>query len=285
VSIVAGSHADEPVGPATAQALPLILAESPLLEQFSFVVVPQINPDGADDNRAWFSDPPDLARYAAGTVREAPGDDIEFGFGDDGRPENQAAMAFLSGHAPFAAHISLHGMGFAEGAWYLICREWAERTESMRARLVERTQALGMPLHDIDRGGDKGFHRIAPGFCTTPTSTAMKDFFHDDPSMAARFRPSSMEFVQSLGGDPLCMVSELPLFRIGKRSPSLSESIYWPVIERFKALRGNGAIAPVAVEAFAQEFEIEPVPIATQSALQTGMIMEALSALGSGESR
>ena len=281
VSIIAGSHADEPVGPATAQALPLILEESPLLEQYTFVVVPQINPDGADDNRAWFSEPPDLVRYAAGTVREPPGDDIEFGFGEDGRPENLAAMDFLSEHAPFVAHFSLHGMAFAEGAWYLICREWGDRTEGLRERLAARTAALDMPLHDIDRGGEKGFHRIAPGFCTTPTSTGMKAFFQDDPEMAARFLPSSMEFVQSLGGDPLCMVSELPLFRIGKRSPSLEESVYWEVIDRFKSLRDTNGAGPEDIKAIARDFALEPVPIATQSALQVAMIEEALAALPS----
>ena len=34
----------------------------------------------------------------------------------------------------------------------------------------------------------------------------------NDPGMAAKFRPSSMEYVRSLGGDPFTMVSEMPLF-------------------------------------------------------------------------
>ena len=33
-----------------------------------------------------------------------------------------------------------------------------------------------------------------------------------DPETAAVFRPSSMEYVRSLGGDPLTFVSEMPLF-------------------------------------------------------------------------
>jgi hypothetical protein len=97
--------------------------------------------------------------------------------------------------------------------------------------------------------------------------------------MAARFRPSSMEFVQSLGGDPLCMVSELPLFRIGKRSRSLEDSIYWPVIDRFRELRGEGGVDPKAAAAFIEEFALEPVPFATQSALQVAMMEEALAIL------
>ena len=33
-----------------------------------------------------------------------------------------------------------------------------------------------------------------------------------DPVTASLFRPSSMETVRSLGGDPLTLVSEMPLF-------------------------------------------------------------------------
>ena len=52
---------------------------------------------------------------------------LSLGFGEGGRPENEAAMAFLEPHGPYAAHFSLHGMAFAEGAWFLICNEWADR--------------------------------------------------------------------------------------------------------------------------------------------------------------
>ena len=34
----------------------------------------------------------------------------------------------------------------------------------------------------------------------------------NDPATAALFRPSSMEHVRALGGDPLTLVSEMPLF-------------------------------------------------------------------------
>lgn len=218
VSIVAGSHADEPAGPMTAQALPLLLhAHFPeVLERFRFHVIPQINPDGAERNRPWFHDPPDFETYAQHAIREQPGDDIEFGFADEAgaRPENRAVARYLKRHAPFAAHFSLHGMGFAEGAWFLLCREWVERCGPVMDALESLCQCVGMPLHDIDRQGEKGFTRIRPGFATTPTSTAMRAFFEQrgDPETAAKFLPSSMEYVAALGGGPLCAVSEIPLF-------------------------------------------------------------------------
>ena len=42
----------------------------------------------------------------------------------------------------------------------------------------------------------------------------MRDHFlaRGDDEMAARFRPSSMETIRALGGDPLTLVTKMPLF-------------------------------------------------------------------------
>ncbi len=276
VSIVAGSHADEPVGPMTAQALPVILAEAfpETLEQFSFRVVPQINPDGAARNRAWFHDPPEFVAYTKQAVRELPGDDVEFGFGGpEPRPECRAAMAFLEAGAPYAAHFSLHGMAYAEGAWFLLCREWAERARPLMGLLKDFCAQTGFPLHDIDRKGEKGFTRLGPGFSTTPTAPAMRAYFEQqgDGETAAKFQPSSMEYVASLGGEPLCMVSEAPMFliRAGESSPED------PVLFRFRdALRE--ASGEAGVRAVAAEYGVVAVPLETQMRLQLAMLLFAL---------
>ena len=50
----------------------------------------------------------------------------------------------------------------------------------------------------------------------------MRAHFHamGDPVTAARFHDSSMEFVRTLGGDPLCLVTEMPLFLIAQPDPA-----------------------------------------------------------------
>src|SRR5690606_32792350 len=162
----------------------------------------QMNPDGADVNRAWFADPLDLQAYVATVCRELPGDDIEFGFGEDEsiRPENGAAMAFLRPHAPFAAHFSLHGLAVATGAWCLINREWQGRATPFMDAFSAFCAAVSYPQHDEMRSGEKGFQRIAPGFCTTPRADAMRAFFEaqGDHDTAQRFHPNSMEWLMSL---------------------------------------------------------------------------------------
>jgi hypothetical protein len=145
---------------------------------------------------------------------------MEFGYplaqGTPSRPENRAVTDFLRHQGPYVFHASLHGMAIAEGAWYLINGDKVEATVELRRDLVAVTQAFNVPLHDQDRGGEKGFTRIEPGFCTTPTSTAMRQHFAQQKlwSEAEKFLPSSMELVLSLGGSPLVMVSEIPLFLV-----------------------------------------------------------------------
>lgn len=228
VSLIAGCHADEPVGPAMLDRLATHLAgqadDSPLLSRLSWRLVPHVNPDGEARNTAWTAGVGvegayELASYLRGAVRETPGDDVEFGFprepGDTGaRPENRAVAAFLAEAGPYRLHGSFHGMAFAAGPWFLIEAAWEDRTRGMRDALRRRVAAMGYRPHDVDRGGEKGFRRIDEGFTTRPDSAAMREHFlaRNEPQTAALFRPSSMEYVRGLGGDPLTLVSEMPLF-------------------------------------------------------------------------
>lgn len=227
VSLIAGCHADEPVGPELLRRLTGYLLtlppDDPLLRAAEWWIVPHVNPDGEARNRAWQTPIPDSfdpVRALAGAIRELPGDDLEFGFPRDvedagGRPESRAVYDWWrEADQPFDLHASLHGMGFAAGPWYLIEPGWIDRTRILRASCGRRSQELGYTLHDVERQGEKGFHRIERGFCTRPDSQAMRDYFlaRDDPDTAGRFRPSSMEAIRSLGGDPLTLVSEMPLF-------------------------------------------------------------------------
>ena len=300
VGITAGAHADEPTGPIAAFALAgwLLAAREaePLLARHTFRICPQVNPDGAARNAAWFSDPVDPLAYLRGVARELPGDDVEFGYPEPSgaadedpavRPENRAVAGFLARARGYAFHASLHSMATAEGAWFLIGREWVGRTAPLRATLAGHAARLGFALHDVERHGEKGFTRIAPGFCTTPRSDAMREHFlaQRDPDMAARFRLNSMEFVGRLGGDPLVMVSEIPLFEIAGAAqrpdppqPGATAHDRLRVAlpaARQALLEGDDAPARRLVE----EYGFRPVPVRPHVELQVRMVLEALALL------
>ena len=289
ISLVAGAHADEPVGPLTLERLEKWLATAPaarpLLEKATFSICADINPDGRERNSAWAdSSQWSLREYLRNRVRELPGDDVEFGFPAEGgrpaRPENIAVAGFLRESGPFDFHASLHGMAFAEGAWYLVNRREPGETGALRESLRAFTGSCGLGFHDWDRQGEKGFFRIAPGFCTTPTSTAMKEHFEklSEPQEAEKFLPSSMEYVASLGGNPLCLVSEIPLFLV-TATPADSPTPGANFIEVLERL--PGAMADFAsgqedeLEALENTFALEPVSPRTAMKLQLGMILLA----------
>lgn len=299
---IGGCHADEPVGPWMLRRLVAWLAtlgdDSPWLRDVSWTVVPHCNPDGEERNRTWSDDDPgalsgaafDLERYLRHRIRELPGDDIEFGFprddSDDGaRPENLAVAAFLrrqvASRGALAVHGSFHGMGFAGGPWFLLDRDWIDRTGAAREALARRVATMEYALHDVQRNGEKGFDRIERGFCTRPDSDSMRRFFLDrnDAEMAARFRPSSMEFARRTSPDALTFVSEMPLFIVPGMGDSISPSD--PVAQRFRGdvlprlelAARSGSAPPPRVP-----LTPAPMPLLDQMTLQLVFADEALRA-------
>ena len=223
-SLIGGSHADEPVGPETLRTFITRGIEekrrlNELFEEWTFFVIPQVNPDGENRNTSWRESWPSLKDYLELVEREPPGRDIEYG--------------------PFHLHISFHGMGFSEGVLLLIERHWIDHTGDLREAFAQSAEKNKLSLHDHNRKGEKGFYYIGPGFSTTPEGKMMRFYFESagDRDTASKFKDSSMEWVRSLGGDPLCLVTELPLFVIegeAEREPGV------PVLyNRFKAAQGD----------------------------------------------
>ena len=173
-------------------------------------------------------------------------------------------------------------MAFAEGAWYLLNSREPADTSGLREGLSSFTASLGMGLHDWDREGEKGFFRIAPGFCTTPTSTAMKQHFENisEPREAEKFLPSSMEFVSSLGGTPLCMVSEVPIFLVAPTPAAnpIRGAHFIEVMKRLpEACSSFEDGRQEELDAIKDDFGLTPVNELTAMKLQLAMIF-----LGSG---
>ncbi|MDE2652854.1 MAG: M14 family zinc carboxypeptidase [Gemmatimonadota bacterium] len=306
VSLVAGCHADEPVGPRLLRRLVGRLsgaAGDELRRRATWYVIPHLNPDGAAANAAWQNpgaERYDFAEWLRHRVRELPGDDIEFGFPrgehDRGaRPENRAAWEFWRGGAPFDLHVSLHGMSVAAGPYFLVERSWWPRFGEMARELARKVRQAGYELHDVEREGEKGFHRLARGFCSRPDSRAMRQHFlgRGDPETAARFRPSSMEAVRALGGDPLTLVTEMPLFitpgvgaELGPPDPVLMR---WR--ERVAGWEGRvrgvgeGAVARemAAVRGEAGRAGLRAMPVHDQMRFQWAFIRAGLGAVGETE--
>ncbi len=321
VSLLGGCHADEPVGPRFLRRLAGYLASADgasLRRAATWHVVPHVNPDGAARNAPWQrtnASRYDFASYLRHRVRELPGDDVEFGFprstGDVGaRPENRAAAAWWRTAGPFDLHASFHGMSVAAGPYFLLEPSWWDRFAGAGRRLAGLVRRMGYVLHDVDRRGEKGFHRLAPGFCCRPDSEAMRRHFsaRGEFGTADRFRPSSMEAIRALGGDTLTLVTEMPLFLL----PGVGETLGPPdpALERWKeriaewdariaaadagrreatgaegpGRKGRGGGQPCAatrsVSREAAEAGLAPMPVADQMRLQWAFVRAGLAVAG-----
>ena len=300
VSLLGGCHADEPVGPLFLRRLVAYLGrrppDDPLVSRWEWWIVPHANPDGEARNAPWQDPPPDprsgdgfdWPAYLAWGHREPPGEDLEFGFPQDredegARPEARAIRQWWEGaDSPIALHVSLHGMAVAGGPWLLLEPAWWERSAPLRRRFLDRVKAMGYRPHDVERQGEKGFVRLGPGFATRPDSQRMRDHFlaRGDPETAARFRPSSMETVRSLGHDALTLVTEMPLFlarnvgRVLGRPDPVQRG--WRLrMDRWRAELDAGR-DPVQIREEARRDGVRPMPIGDQMALQWAAVWEGL---------
>jgi hypothetical protein len=301
VTLKAGAHADEPVGPETLRLFILgtlaqrdWLAEdggfNDLFERFTFRVVPHVNPDGEARNQPWIGAWPDVEAYLRHRVREQPGRDVEFGY-PVMREENRLASRFFFDYSPIALHMSLHGMGFSEGAMLLVERHWVGRTDSLRTAFVEAAREAGLALHDHDRNGEKGFDYVEPGFWTTPEGSAMREHFRDlgDYETARNFHCSSMEMARLTGYDndrrrhPLALVTELPLFVIGRayeHEPGLP-SAYLALRDELPELKLKLEQGQ-SIDDDLAPFELRPLDLAAAMRLQLRCIELGLDAVSDG---
>jgi len=283
VSLVAGAHADEPVGPNTLYRLVLEMLDQPgqfgeLLERFRFLIIPHVNPDGDAANASWIDRWPELTPFLTGMKRELPGRDIEFGY-PGMRSENRAAVRFWEREGPVHLHFSLHGMQFSEGYLLLINDEWEGRSGAWRGGFDRAMRAEGLPSHDHDRGGEKGFRYMGPGFTSTPKGTAMREYFlqKDDEQTASLFHQSSMEYHLELNPDALCMVTEFPLFLVQNSPQNGTPENYLALKREWAELKELGREPdPEHVKRLAARFSIRPIPLGKAMRLQRRTIRKAM---------
>lgn len=284
-TLIGGSHADEPVGPETLRLL--IAAASRrepamevVLRRWRLWVVPHVNPDGEQSNQIWIKQWPLVEAFLSHSMREPPGRDLEFGF-PAMRPENAAVTAFLASAAPISLHMSLHGMAFSEGVTLLIERKWATRTIALRNAFSRTVTLCGMNLQDEDRCGEKGFHYLGPGFASTPTGAAMRLHFQSagNDQTACLFHDSSMEqAARSASGAsaPLCLVTEVPLFRVSGGEEGASNLRQRLSLLMLRSQKG------VAIKDDLVRFGVQPVDPRLAIQLQLRAIELGLSATDPG---
>ena len=105
-----------------------------------------------------------------------------------------------------------------------------------------------------------------------------------DEETAAKFRPSSMELIRSLGGDPLTLVSEMPLFLLPEAPTSPSGPGFKAGTPGKRTLHDQLRQIALDLPADAARDEmirlgVRPMPIRDQMRLQLAFLNQALGCI------
>lgn len=141
---------DEPLGGVVLLRFAERLIEEPWrLEGIRWVLVPCVDPDGAEENEEWFGRPVELERYLWRHFRPAEGEQVEWSFPvavagggwSGGLPETEALAACIERYRPLWL-VSWHNALL--GGAYVLLRGQAE---PLGDRLREAWIARGLPTH------------------------------------------------------------------------------------------------------------------------------------------
>ena len=237
--VFAFPHPNEPVGGLTAIALAELLAEDAELRErldFTWHVIPCIDPDGTRLNEGWFHGPFTRTHYARHFYRPAGNEQVDWTFPlayktayfDAVMPETVALMRLIDEHRP-AFVASLHNAE-SGGVYYYLSHEAPE----LYPLLQEVPQRLGLKL-DLGEPESPNTPQLAPAIFQTISSEA-----EYDAQEAAGIEPETFAGSSSAGYSgrygAFYLVPELPYWTdpaADDQSPT--EQVYADVLQRQSA--------------------------------------------------
>lgn len=220
VTLTGNCHAEEVVGTLT---ILWVLEEfrpggvlAPLRERVRIVAIPQMNPDGVQNNWRWLSDPTPKTRLAY-CWRDHRAEDVEHGIAEEGeayqRPEPKALAEFYDREAAGRTcfYASLHSSHMEAGAYFLTGNEDEGVMAPAWSLIRELAVPLaGLPLYTEDLRGFQNFRRIGDGLYNVPRRGEMqRTLVASGMAVAQGFRTNSLEWMERRG-TALSFVSEVP---------------------------------------------------------------------------
>jgi hypothetical protein len=218
--VTSGAHADEPIGVLTQKYFIKGLLENSefnhLLQNYTFLCHPLVDPDGYDLNSAWFSNPLDFKTYFLNNYRNnKPSEDCEHGIPFQ---ENQTArpeMVFVKKNLDlykvnFDYYVTLHSSHILPGACFVF--DLDHKDQSMRDSISKLCEIYHLPLMDYKLKGDDSMTYLGPGFIGAPNVSQMFDHYKNQPEILSQIRMTTYEYAQTYCGAKSAFISELPIW-------------------------------------------------------------------------
>lgn len=220
IAITGGAHADEPFGIATCYTLIKNLVENDefifLKDEFTFLIHPCLDPDGADTNFSWANSNSYTDYLLKNFRNNDPANDVEHGIpvkeNQTVRPELQVLMNNLlpyKGNLNF--YVTLHTTHTLGGSLVLLFGE--RKLDTFIESFTKKAQELGCPVMDYRPREDEGLTYIAPGFLKSPSYNDFLKAFKDNPSALDSYKMTTYEWANLKLNCPMCMIAEFPFLQ------------------------------------------------------------------------
>lgn len=239
IAITGGAHADEPFGIATCFTLIKNLVEnnefSFLQDEFTFLIHPCLDPDGANTNYSWVNSNSYPDYLIKNFRNNDPANDVEHGIpvkeNQTVRPELQVLMNNLlpyKGNLNF--YVTLHTTHTLGGSLVLLFGE--KNLDSFINTFTKKAEELGCPVMDYRPREDEGLTYIAPGFLKSPSYNDFLKAFKDNPSALDNYKMTTYEWANLKLDCPLCMIAEFPFLQDSKIDNANSSDISYEDFEK-----------------------------------------------------
>lgn len=239
IAITGGAHADEPFGIATCYTLIKNLVDNTefefLKEEFTFLIHPCLDPDGAVTNYTW-ANSNSYPDYLLKNFRNNdPSNDVEHGIpvkeNQNIRPE---LLVLMNNLLPYKGklnfYVTLHTTHTLGGSLVLLFGE--QKLETFIETFSEKAKSLGCPVMDYKPREDEGLTYIAPGFLKSPSYNDFLKTFKDNPSALDSYKMTTYEWANLKLDCPICMIAEFPYLLNSQMDNASPSEVFYKDFEK-----------------------------------------------------
>ncbi|MEM7734969.1 MAG: M14 family zinc carboxypeptidase [Deinococcota bacterium] len=221
VLLFACPHPNEPIGAMLIQfLLDELISNESLRHNYTWYLLPCVDPDGTRLNEGWFAGPYTIRNYARHFYRPPSAEQVEWTFPihykdlhfDTPIPETKALMKAFELAQPDMVY-SLHNAGFG-GVYYYISHDLKEVYQDFHE--IPEARGLALSLGEAEMPWAVEFAPAVYSFGSIQDAYDYLEKYSDTPpAELIQGGGSSGDYLKNMSGskDPLLLITELPYFQ------------------------------------------------------------------------
>lgn len=267
ILLFASPHPNEPIGGMLIQfLLDELIQNTSLRTDYTWYLLPCVDPDGTRLNEGWFAGPYTIQNYARHFYRPPSAEQVEWTFPvrykdlhfDTLMPETSALMNAFDIARPRVVY-SLHNAGFG-GVYYYISHDLKDVYEAFGD--IPKKRGLALSLGEAEMPWATEF---SPAVYKMSSITEAYDYLEQygdaSPAELIQGGGSSADYLSNMGleEDPLILVTELPYFQteqIADQTPT-AKSRREVLLEGIQQAKGSALTVKAILARIAPEMTLD----------------------------